>query len=369
MNAAVINRVLIVLSFAGVFVSGFLSLSYAMNVTIPCGIGSGCDVVAKSPQSMLAGIPIAYFGLLAYVTLAALATMRALKGMDTTRRFNAIGLAISGLGTLISFYLMYASFFVIEATCTWCVASAILMTLLFIGHAALLQTENYQVRTGIADRMILGAMAILVVGGLGARAVALGDEKNRNPLIMAVEAPVDDLAVPEAPSMGNPDAPVVVIEFMDMLCPYCRESYHDMKDRVNRSNGQIRYVVRHFALNSRSLALPAAVISEIAAEKGMFWSYVDELFKIQPQDLTPENLLQIASSLGFDRKMVAKRLLDTEDRALKRVQEDMAFADRHGMRVAPVFFIGRPGEMAEVANINQYRGMLDGKYRSLIAGG
>lgn len=91
--------------------------------------GSGCQTVANSSYSHLFGVNIAVFGLIGYALLLAAALSR-----GDVARMAGFGLALAGFG--YSVFLTYLELFKIEAICQWCVASAVLMTLLFGLNAA-----------------------------------------------------------------------------------------------------------------------------------------------------------------------------------------------------------------------------------------
>ncbi len=87
--------------------------------------GGGCQTVANSSYSHLFGVNVAVFGIVGYVLLLAAALTPGDAG-----RFA--GLLISLVGFGFSAYLTYLELFTIDAICQWCVASAILMTLLLV---------------------------------------------------------------------------------------------------------------------------------------------------------------------------------------------------------------------------------------------
>jgi uncharacterized membrane protein len=90
--------------------------------------GHGCQTVAESSYSHLAGVNIAAFGIVGYVLLLLCALLRG----DGARM---AGFALSLVGFGYSLYLTYLELFKIDAICQWCVASAVLMTLLFATDA------------------------------------------------------------------------------------------------------------------------------------------------------------------------------------------------------------------------------------------
>jgi uncharacterized membrane protein len=86
--------------------------------------GHGCRTVAESAYSHLLGINVAIFGIAGYVLLLTCALLR-----GDGARMAGFAFALVGFG--FSLYLTYLELFTIDAVCQWCVASAVLMTLLF----------------------------------------------------------------------------------------------------------------------------------------------------------------------------------------------------------------------------------------------
>jgi uncharacterized membrane protein len=90
--------------------------------------GHGCQTVAESSYSHLLGVNVAIFGIVGYLLLLGCALLRG----DGARMG---GFAVALIGFAFSLYLTYLELFTIEAICQWCVASAVLMTLLFATNA------------------------------------------------------------------------------------------------------------------------------------------------------------------------------------------------------------------------------------------
>jgi uncharacterized membrane protein len=90
--------------------------------------GTGCETVANSSYSHIAGVNVAVFGIVGYVLILATAFLA-----NDPARFAGFALALGGFG--FSVYLTYLELFKIEAICQWCVASAVLMTILFLLNA------------------------------------------------------------------------------------------------------------------------------------------------------------------------------------------------------------------------------------------
>jgi uncharacterized membrane protein len=113
----------LVLAVLGIGVAGYLTYVHYEGIRPVCGIGGDCEKVQSSEWSELAGIPVALLGLLTYVAILASLLVRREEALIA-------GALISLVGFGFSLYLTYRELFTIEAVCQWCVASAVLMTLL-----------------------------------------------------------------------------------------------------------------------------------------------------------------------------------------------------------------------------------------------
>jgi protein-disulfide isomerase len=109
--------------------------------------------------------------------------------------------------------------------------------------------------------------------------------------------------------LGNPNAPIVFVEYSDTECPFCK-NFHATMHRVIDTygkEGQVAWVYRHFPLASlHSKAPKEAEATECAAELGGndgFWQYVDRLYEITPSNdgLDLSQLPNIAEEVGLDR--------------------------------------------------------------------
>jgi uncharacterized membrane protein len=120
-----------VLAIAGLGVSGYLSYVELTGSDTVCPIGR-CEVVQHSPYSSIMGVPVAALGFLAYLAIIALWAWGR-HGRD--RLANAAPLlifTIAFVGTAFSAYLTFLEPFVIKAVCIWCLASAVIITLIML---------------------------------------------------------------------------------------------------------------------------------------------------------------------------------------------------------------------------------------------
>lgn len=109
--------------------------------------------------------------------------------------------------------------------------------------------------------------------------------------------------------LGNPAAPVKVVEFADTECPFCKRFHPTMRQLMQEYglSGQVAWVYRHFPLDQiHSKARKEAQALECANELGgnaKFWAYTDKLYEIAPSNnnLDLSLLPQIAEEVGLDQ--------------------------------------------------------------------
>lgn len=121
-----LRRAIAFFAALGVAVAAYIAIAEAGGDSPVClAGGSGCQTVADSSYSHVAGINIAIFGVIGYLLLLASSFL-----VSDVARLGGFLIALAGFG--YSIFLTYIEIFKIEAICHWCVASAVLMTILFL---------------------------------------------------------------------------------------------------------------------------------------------------------------------------------------------------------------------------------------------
>ncbi len=109
---------------------------------------------------------------------------------------------------------------------------------------------------------------------------------------------------PDDHVLGDPAAPVTVLEYGDYECPYCAAAAPVLRQLVEESDGRVRLVFRHFPLaGNHPHALTAALAAEAAGAQGAFWPMHDLLFARQDR-LSDVALRAYAEELGLDGSRV-----------------------------------------------------------------
>jgi diadenylate cyclase len=136
---------------------------------------------------------------------------------------------------------------------------------------------------------------------------------------------------------GPEDAPVTLVKYGDYECPYCGEAHPVLKELQERGGEQVRFVFRHFPLDSvHTRARRAAQAAEAAASQGRFWEMHDLLYEHQGE-LSEEDLMRYAAELGLDLGRFEEDL-GNDDHAW-RIEEDRLGGDRAGVRGTPTLFV------------------------------
>jgi protein-disulfide isomerase len=127
--------------------------------------------------------------------------------------------------------------------------------------------------------------------------------------------------------LGSKDAPVKVIVFTDLECPYCKEFHQTLKRGLAEYDGKIAIIFRHFPLSQiHNYAEKEAEASECVAKLGgeqSFWDFVDKVFETTKSNdgLDPALLPKLASDVGVDKAKFEKCLSSGEMAAKVSAQQ------------------------------------------------
>ncbi|MCA9715322.1 MAG: thioredoxin domain-containing protein [Myxococcales bacterium] len=142
------------------------------------------------------------------------------------------------------------------------------------------------------------------------------------------------------------DAPVVIIEFSDFQCPFCKRAWRQLEDYAATSAVPLELAYVHFPLDPQCNPLienelhpdacEAATASECARRQGKFWEYADALFRDQ-HDLSRDALLSRADALALDRAAFERCLVDPSVQL--KLTEDLLLAGRIDVQGTPTLLI------------------------------
>lgn len=157
--------------------------------------------------------------------------------------------------------------------------------------------------------MMVGGKSFGAFGGSGAGQFAENNGAPTQQPSNNQQPPAPGFKKPAAVSgedhiFGNRNAKVTLVEFSDYQCPFCQRVHQTLERIVNESGGKVRWVYRHFPLESiHPMAQKAAEASEcVASLRGndAYWKYASELFAKQ-SSLSESMLADVAVGVGVNK--------------------------------------------------------------------
>ena len=156
------------------------------------------------------------------------------------------------------------------------------------------------------------------------------------------------ISADDDPIIGNPDAPITIIEFSDFQCPFCARFHVQTLPLLLDQyidQGKVKLVFRDFPIQSiHPNALPASVAAECANEQGQFKAMHDALFDNQKQWSNQETVdalamfSQYAIQIGLDQETFDSCL--TSGKYIEEIRNDLDDGRSYDVTGTPGFFIG-----------------------------
>jgi len=145
---------------------------------------------------------------------------------------------------------------------------------------------------------------------------------------------------PQDPAWGEPDAPVTVVVFTDLQCPFCGRVEPTL-DQIRQTYGpkKVRIVHLHAPLPFHEHAYPAALAATTVQALGgsaAFYRFIGLVFQNQ-RDLSDENLANWAVASGVSAAAFREGLANPRNK--DKVEADKALAKRLGVTGTPAFRI------------------------------
>ena len=144
-------------------------------------------------------------------------------------------------------------------------------------------------------------------------------------------------------SYGADDAPVVVVEYADFQCPYCKQFAEGAEQQLKEDyadQGKVRFVFRHLAFIGDESTW-AAEASECANEQDRFWDYHDKLFEDQAGEnqgaFSRNNLKRFAAELGLDSEQFDECL--DSGKYESQVRDELSDAQRRRINSTPTILV------------------------------
>jgi protein-disulfide isomerase len=169
----------------------------------------------------------------------------------------------------------------------------------------------------------------------------------RAPAAAAAGERKDRVRLPNADGhavLGRADAPVTIVEFTDLQCPYCarfaRDAFPQLRQKLI-DTGQVRFVSRDLPLDFHVHARAAAVAARCAAEQQRFWEFRAALFARQGALGDPDSYRAAAAEAGLDPAQLDECRKARQAEFEAKAVADRDAANRAGITGTPSFVVGR----------------------------
>ena len=193
------------------------------------------------------------------------------------------------------------------------------------------------------NKLIL-PLAIVIAGAFIALAIYFGGSGGSGNPVTVIDNPIEVAPVGGNDHIfGNPNAPIVIVEYSDIECPFCKVFHNTMHQIVSEYDGQVAWVYRHFPIAQlHANAAREAEATECAAELGgntVFWNYLDTIFeRTNSNDSLPlTELPKIAVEVGLDESAFNECL--SSGRHAEFIQASVEAAFKAGARGTPYSII------------------------------
>lgn len=215
------------------------------------------------------------------------------------------------------------------------------------------------------------AIPVAIIAGFAMIAIAIfftGGRTVETPA--AVVATDSNVIIPKAKpvtaedyTLGNPNAPIVLIEYSDYDCPFCKQFHatmHQIMDEYGVT-GRVAWVYRQFPLvdlhpNATLISEAALCVGDIGGNSA-FWTFSDTVFEsrfeTEPTNVT--KLAQFAEAAGVDQ--VAYKTCMDSDRMMDRMKSDMADGLAAGAQGTPYTMIKVGNEEVAINGAESYETM------------
>lgn len=151
-----------------------------------------------------------------------------------------------------------------------------------------------------------------------------------------------------SPLLGNPNAPITLVEFGDYQCHFCNVFFHETEDDILKNyveTGKVKMIFKDFTIIGPD-SVNAAHGAHCANDQGLFWEYHDELYNNWNGEnngwASPENLKRFAENVQLDIEQWEECMIGKNyDQRIKDSNNDARTLSLTG---TPAFFVIGPTE-------------------------
>jgi protein-disulfide isomerase len=182
------------------------------------------------------------------------------------------------------------------------------------------------------SRLIMGGAALVVVAV--ALFLILSNASQAAPEVV-------DKRLPRDPVLGNPEAPVTIVEYGAYGCTVC-QAWHRagiIEKILAEYPGQVRFVYRDFPVIAPSYSRMAARTAQCALDQGnnAFWRFHDAVFTHADARSSQGDLIQLGAQVGLDTDALQACVDNNTYAATVQSEEDQGY--KLGLPGTPAFLV------------------------------
>lgn len=186
---------------------------------------------------------------------------------------------------------------------------------------------------------------------ISAPAPAAAPQPPQEDLNKVYELPVGHSAV-----KGKKDAPITIVKFSDIQCPFCNRFYPPINEVLKAYPNQVKFMVKNYPLPFHPKAKPAAKLALAAKEQGKYFEMFEALLQ-NGANTDEDKVKEIAKAIGLNYKKLMDDFKNKDAQWEKQIEEDMALAEKSDVRGTPTFFLN--GKKTNARDFNSFKGEID----------
>jgi len=203
---------------------------------------------------------------------------------------------------------------------------------------------------------LIAAAIFFSGGGTTAPTAVVGNPTNEQAQAGPVR-PVDE----DDHIRGNPNAPIVIVEYSDYDCPFCKSFHETMNTVMDEygATGQVAWVYRHFPIeqlhpNALSIALAAECVADLGGNDA-FWTFSDLVFEEREINAQTNVTKLGAYAVEAGADQTAFDTCVAEERLMSKVREDLVDAANAGAQGTPYSLVLVGGQQGVINGAQPYQ--------------
>jgi protein-disulfide isomerase len=162
-----------------------------------------------------------------------------------------------------------------------------------------------------------------------------------------------------SPVLGDPNAPITLVEFGDYQCYFCNQFFHTTEDDLFKNyveSGKVKVIFKDYTIIGPD-SITAAHAAHCANDQGQFWAYHDILYNNWTGEnngwASSENLLKFAENVGLDIEQFSQCMIDSKHTSI--ITNSNQDAKDLGLTGTPAFFvIGPDNKVTKIGGAQPY---------------